>query len=379
MKGIKQRINLTWQKSMSVLYQVFGNNVKAINHLEHLVEEGQAGEQEWGALGNLYVRLKQWDKAVHALLNAVRVSDGSPKYIYWLGKAEEETGNGNAAEALYEQAIKKDADFWEAYAAKAHLVLNRGEYREAITYFTECLKHKPTDAYLINNLGLCHLGLEELDVARQYLAEAVRRKPGDDHLLYNYGTALVKLADYDNALLQFLRIKKKDNAAMLNALGYCYGRLNNFEESMHSYLEALEIEPDNQEAQKNLAAIYAQRKDYGQALELIKNLLLLTPKDPDLLNNIGWIYEAQSLYKQAEENYYRGLVVSEGNPDIAYNLICCLQRQKKYLEALDLTSYLERIPDKHSLYWSALARIYEDMGSSKLAVDCYNKSLGLEK
>lgn len=378
MKGFKQQINLTWQKSMSALYQVLGNNMKAVNHLESLVEEGQAGEKEWWNLGNLYVKMKLWDKAVHALLNAVRASNGSPKYIYWLGKAEEETGNGRAAEALYEQAIKKDGDFWEAYAAKAHLVLNRGEYGQALTYFTECLKHKPGDAYLINNLGLCYLGLDELTEARQYLAEAVRRKPGDDHIIYNYGTALIKLADYDNALVQLLKIKAKDNSAILNALGYCYGKLNNFEESMNSYLESLRLEPNNQETQRNLAAVYAQRKEYGQALELIKNLLLQTPKDPDLLNNIAWIYEAQDLYREAEDNYYRSLVASEGNPDIAYNLICCLKRQKKYLEALDLTGYLQRIPEKNRLYWSALAQIYEDMGANKLAVDCYNKSLGLE-
>jgi len=378
MSSLGNKVKLTWQRGLSVIYQVIGNNVKALEHLEALANNGQAGEREWWALGELYVRLKLWDKAVYALLNAVRSSNGCPKYIFWLGKAEEEAGHGNAAEALYEQAIKKDSEFWDAYAAKAHLILNRGDYEQALGYFSECLKHKPQDAYLLNNLGLCQLGLNRLTEAREYLAEATRRKAGDDHILYNYGTVLVKLDDYEQALAQFLKIKKKDNPAVFNALGYCYGMLQNTAESIRCYQEALQQEPDNQEAQKNLAAIYAKDHDYEQALLLIKNLLQLTPQDPDLLNNAAWIYEALCQYGLAEENYYRSLAASAGNPDIAYNLICCLKKQKKYLEALDIAGYLERIPEKQRTYWSALAQIYEDLGASKLAVDCYNKSLGLE-
>jgi len=378
MDGIKKRLNLTWQKSMSVLYQLLGNSGKAIEYLEALVRDGQAGEKEWWALGELYGRLKMWDKAVYALLNAVRASQGRPKYIYWLGKAEEEAGRESIAEALYEQAIKKDAEFWEAYAAKAHLVLNRGDYSQALGYFTECLKHKPNDAHLLNNLGLCYLGLNRLDEAKTCLAEAVKRKPGDNYILYNYGTVLLKQEDYDNALVQFTKIKKKDNPAVLNALGYCHGCLKNYEESIRCYQEALKLEPDNQEARKNLAAIYAQEEKYELALELIKELLQDNPQDPDLLNNAAWIYEALTCYKQAEDNYYRSLAASAGDPEIAYNLICCLKRQKKYLEALDITAYLRRIPEKQRLYWAALAQIYEELGAGKLAVDCYNKSLGLE-
>lgn len=378
MNGLKQRINLTWQKSMAALYQVMGKYGKAANHLEALAEEGQAQEREWWILGSLYARQKQWHKAVPAFLNALKASSGSPKYIYWLGRAEEETGNGSAAEALYEQALRRDAEFWEAYSAKAQLLLNRGEYAQAMEYFSECLKHREGDPYLLNNLGLCCLGLEKPEEACRYLESAVRRKPGDGNILYNYGTALVRAGDYHKALLQFEGIKKNKNPAILNALGYCHSMLNNPEKSIDCYLEALKIEPDNEEAQKNLAAVYAQRQDYAPALELLKNLLLHSPKDPDLLNNIAWIYEALDQNKQAEENYFRSLAASEGNPDIAYNLICCLNKQGKYLEALELTSHLKRFPEKQRLYWSALARIYEDLGANRQAIDCYNKSLGLE-
>lgn len=378
MNRIINKLNLTWLKGMSALYQVIGNNGKAVDSLLVMIQEGQAGEKEWWSLGTLYVRMQQWDKAVHAFLNAVKVSNGNPKYIYWLGKAQEESGNNEAAEALYDHTLKKNAEFWEAYEAKGQLLLNRSEYSEALSYFNECLKHKERDAYLLNNIGLCYLGLNLLEEARRYLAEAVRKKPGDDHLIYNYATVLVRLADYDNALVQFCRIKNPKTCTVLNALGYCYGMLKQYNESIGCYLEALGLEPENREVLKNLAVIYTQQENYPAALQILKGLLGTDPKDPDLLNGIAWIYEAQAAYHEAEENYYRGLAASEGSPDIAYNLICCLNRQKKYLEALDLTSYLQKIPERHREYWSSLAQIYENLGAANLAVDCYNKSLGLE-
>lgn len=378
MSGIKQKLDFTWQKGLSTLYQALGKHLKAIDSLRSLAEKGYAGEEEWLALGALYLKSQEWDKAVHAMLNAVRVSKANPKYVYWLGKAEEKSGNQEAAEALYEQVMKKDNDFWEAYAAKAQLIMNRGEYSEALVYFTESLLHKPDDAYLLNNVGLCLLGLHELNGAKQYLSEAVARKPLDDHLHYNYGTVLLKLGEFEEAIKEFSMIRNKNNALLLNSLGYCYGMLQEYEESISCYQEALQLEPNNIDCMKNLAAIFAQAKLYDQAIRLIRRLLLDNPRDSELLNNAAWIYEAQTQYQAAEENYYRSLAASEGNPEIAYNLLCCLKRQKKYLEALDLIEYFQKITEKQRSYWSAIAQIYEDIGASNLAVDCYNKSLGLE-
>lgn len=363
---------------ITAIYHVLGNPLKLLGRLKALAEKGQAGEQEWWTLGVLYLRSQEWDRAVHAMLNAVRISNGNAKYLYWLGKAEEKAGHEKAAEALYERAMQRDDSFWEAYAAKAQLLLNRGNYSDALIYFTEALVLKPNDAQLLNSVGLSLLGLHELNGAKQYLHEAVMRRPLDDHLHYNYGTVLVSMGDHRGAIAQFSMIKNKDDATLQNVLGYSYGMLLEYEESIDCYQDALALEPDDLECRKNLAAIYAKAHKYEEAVRLMKDVLLVTPHDSELLNNIAWIYEAQAQYPEAEENYYRSLAASEGSPDIAYNLICCLQRQKKYLEALDLTGYLQKIPEKQRFYWSAIGQIYEDFGAGNLAVDCYNKSLGLE-
>lgn len=378
MRGIKRKLDLTWHKGITAIYQVLGKHVKLTRRLKALAERGQAGAEEWWTLGILYLRSQEWERAVHAMLNAVRLGNNAPQYLYWLGKAEEKAGHETAAEALYDRVMKIADYFWEAYAAKAQLLLNRGDYSEALVYFTEALILKPDDLYLLNNIGLCFLGMEELNGAKQYLQEAVARKPLDDYLHYNYGTVLVSLGEYDSAITQFTMIMNKDDAALQNVLGYCYGMLQEYEESINCYQEALRLDPGNLEWKKNLAAIYARANKYEQAVQLMKDLLLVNPQDSEILNNLAWIYEAQSQYSEAEENYYRGLAASDGSPDIAYNLICCLQRQKKYMEALELTGYLQKIPEKQRFYWSAIGQIYEDFGAGNLAVDCYNKSLGLE-
>ena len=66
-------------------------------------------------------------------------------------------------------------------------------------------------------------------------------KPLDDYLHYNYGTVLVSLGEYDSAITQFTMIMNKDDAALQNVLGYCYGMLQEYEESINCYQEALQL------------------------------------------------------------------------------------------------------------------------------------------
>ena len=119
---------------------------------------------------------------------------------------------------------------------------------------------------------------------------------------------LVSLGEYDSAITQFTMIMNKDDAALQNVLGYCYGMLQEYEESINCYQEALRLDPGNLEWKKNLAAIYARANKYEQAVQLMKDLLLVNPQDSEILNNLAWIYEAQSQYSEAEENYYRCLL-----------------------------------------------------------------------
>jgi len=376
---VKDRIKASWYKSISSFLQAVGKKEKAKFYMDKLMWEGLAvNDKDWWYLGYLYTKLNQWEKAALAFTYAVSISQGHPKYIYWLGKAREEMGNTKMAETLYDEALKKNANCWEALVSKGELKLNRKEYKEALSYYRECLKLRPNDARILNNIGLCCLALDELEEAEDRITKAVRISPHDEVIRYNYATVYLKKGHLRRAIEEFEKIDRGVNAEILCLIGYCYGLLQDYESSISYYNAALCLEPENGEILINIATIYAKSGDTKKAIEIYRKLLLLNPRDPELLNNIAWVYETLEDYIKAEGLYYRGLALSYGDPKIAYNLICCLKRQRKFIEALDIIEHLQKIPEWRRMALSSMAQIYENMGEVKLAVDCYNKALGLE-
>ena len=320
----------------------------------------------------------QWERRHFAFSHAVNTSDRHPRYVYWLGRANEETGHSHVAVKLYDEALQKDALLWEALISKGEIKQRAREYREALSIYQEYLKHKPNDARILKSAGLCCLSLDEPENARVYLEKAIKIDPDDADARYNYATIYLRQGDLRKAINEFKKIRAENNADILSMIGYCYGVIQDYENSLKYYQEALAYEPDNGEVLLNIATVYAKSGDSAQAFAIFRKLLLLNPQNPELLNNMAWVYENLEDYIKAEDLYYRGLAVSAGDPQIAYNLICCLKRQRKFIEALDMVEYLRKIPEWRHIAISALAHIYEGLGASKLAVDCYNKALGLD-
>ncbi|MCR4442732.1 MAG: tetratricopeptide repeat protein [Peptococcaceae bacterium] len=376
---IKNSLKQGYFKTMAVLFQLAGSGKKALYYQGKVIEGERVNYKDWSTLGALYARQKQWEKAYRAFAQAARMGRGDARNLYWLGRSSEEMGCLYMAEQFYDEALKNCGNLWEALYAKGEIRLRREDYEGAFQCFRQCLEQEPEDAGTLNNLGLCCLGQNEPVQALSYLERAVKIIKNDGTILYNCATVYIRLGRYKEAAVLLHKIKGgEDQAEIAAALGFCYGMLNKYEESLCYYRKALALDANNREALLNMAAVYAKKGEAGQALEILKNIMAKNSKDPEVLNNIAWVYESMEDLKTAEKHYYRGLAISAGDPQIAYNLVCCLKKQENYLEAIEAIEHLKNKQEWKKIAWSSLAQIYEELGANKLAVDCYNKAFGLE-
>jgi len=369
----------TYFKALAVLFLLAGCGKKAINYWEKVVEGERCNYQDWSALGTLYARQKQWDKAYRAFAQAARMGCREARNLYWLGKSCEGMGCQGMAEQYYDEGLKECARLWEALYAKGEIRLQKEDFEGASQCFRQCLELKPGHAGTLNNLGLCFLGLGETVQALSCLEKAVKMNKNDGKIRYNCAAAYIRLGRYREAVAMLHEIKGgEEQPQTCAALGFCYGMLERYEESLYYHRKALALDENNREALLNLAAVWAKKGETGQALEVFKKILAKDSKDPEVLNNIAWVYESMADFTSAEQHYLRGLAVSAGDPKIAYNLVCCLKKQKNYLEAINAIEHLKRKREWERAAWSSLAQIYEHLGANTLAVDCYNKAFGLE-
>lgn len=65
--------------------------------------------------------------------------------------------------------------------------------------------------------------------------------------IFNKGLNFVKKSNYNEALIYFLEVNKleKDNVMVLNNLGMCYNRLNDFKNAEYFFLKSLEFSKDD--------------------------------------------------------------------------------------------------------------------------------------
>jgi type IV pilus assembly protein PilF len=95
-------------------------------------------------------------------------------------------------------------------------------------------------------------------------------------------------------------------AARLNAqMGIEYLRKGDIELAREKLTKAVELDPENADAQGALGLVYANTGDLAKAEKHYSKSLMLEPDDPNVLNNYGAMLCAQGKYEKADLQFRR--------------------------------------------------------------------------
>lgn len=262
-----------------------------------------------------YYQQKRISEAQKDILQSIRLDDQQTKYYILLSDiyfAQHET---DLAEENLQHAIKLDNSCNEARLKLAELYYYENMLDECMATIDEATQrkaHNPT-AYLIK--AFCYK--EKQDTS-------------------NYLRMLYLVIDQDPAELK----------AHLE-LGYYYQQKKDPQAAMH-YQNALLVDPNNEEINYNLAALYYDLGEVEKAIDQYKILLSITKEG---------VYAKNALYNL-------GYIVWTHNGD--------------YKEAVSLFSQAIELDDKFVGAYAARGEVFEQMQEYDLAREDYNKCLSLE-
>lgn len=185
------------------------------------------------------------------------------------------------AEALFQQATARDADYarahaWLSAAYRQRAIMGEVAYREAVAKSLESAREAVAlDPSLAEAHQMLAVALTFEPLWRDAEAEfrtAIRIDPDDAHVHHAYGIALLaassaRLADAEAELRSAVRLEPGDltHRVVLAKVLYFRGR---FEESRTILDEALDIDPLYPDAMRNLASVLVQQGGHGQAISL---------------------------------------------------------------------------------------------------------------
>ena len=182
-------------------------------------------------------------------------------------------------------------------------------------------------------------------------ADTAEKSPGKQRTHHNYGCALSGAELHDAALHEFRKTlaMKPDGSVLLGYLlteiGLSYYKLEQYDNAIRTWQDALRREPNNAELLNDLAMAFFNKKRYDDARRYAERALTIEPLSSDALNTLGQIHLAMR------------------DPEAAI---------RYFLQAL------EKAPEVGSRYWDVI-EVLEKAGRHDLAGEYADRAAMLEQ
>lgn len=198
------------------------------------------------------------------------------------------TGRLRQALPVWGEALRQDPDHVDVLVALGHALASIGERARALELATRACRLAPASAAPWHLVGLVALedgrlqeSLEALTLARQRADEAAR-----DGIAADLGRALVAAGQLDEAARAVAGL---DTAAAHLVAGHVRASRGDLEGARVDFVRAGELDPDDPEPYKRLAALLAV-SDRSLARELARHAVTLAPHDAEaraLVDGLG--------------------------------------------------------------------------------------------
>ena len=254
-------------------------------------------------LGNLYLKVGQYDKAVQLFQKSTGVFTGPDlaqvynnlgvAYLYeWNDlqvhraqfsdeeyRARREQILKPAADA-FSKALEIDHDMPWAVDSYVNVMSYRGKGGELEAMALERLKQKERydDLYTIGKMAFNNGDYAKAD---EYFEKAEKQRNDVKILFFNHGYALTELKQDDRAIEKYIEAIRVDPIFIEahHNLGLLYMRRNEYTKAAEAFAEVLRQDPKHVSSNLNLAKIYIAQGNKPLARSYLKTVLDVSPGD----------------------------------------------------------------------------------------------------
>ncbi|KAF9223525.1 TPR-like protein [Gyrodon lividus] len=229
------------------------------------------------------------------------------------------------ARQYFSKTSLMDPRFGPAWVAFAHTFAMEGEHDHAVTAYSTCVR-----MFVGSHLPLLFVGMEQMVLSNHPLADealnAANSACDTDPLLINeLGVMTFTRGDFQCAadlfrrsldLAQVTQSSQKSWTTTYLNLGTCYRKLKNFELAKANYKQVLEIEPQHPQGLGFMGMVYHHLEDIDQAIVKYHEALSVDPINGHLIELLNLALESNAACGSWEKVYpggeeaFRGMMAS---------------------------------------------------------------------
>ena len=166
----------------------------------------------------------------------------------------------------FNKAIELQPNNYSAYFHRGRAYQFIGKFDEAINNYMKAAEIKPKESALYANMGVCYRLKQDYEKSIQNLTKALELRPQFEFAYIQRGLTYVEMKKNDlviNDLKEAERLNPNSGSTLSN-IGFCYGKMGNFDSAIEYYLKVTEKEK-HLSTIMNLSEAYICKKDYLNA------------------------------------------------------------------------------------------------------------------
>ena len=320
------------------------------------------------------------DQAIRTLAEVIKAHPDNAEAYFNLGTVYAKQGPASGyqkAVVNFKEAIRLEPHFDAARYSLAKVLVQVGQFSDAVTYLSDYIQHRPNDAEGFHLLASAYAGLTQLSRAVEALERARQLKPEDYQILYDLGASLAKAGKTAEAIEQLraaerinpdfadthyqlaLQLQKQGNVArsqqemgifqrLKNQVGeeISAGTFNNegnrllqegkAQEAAEAYRKAVQLDSHNAQWQYNLSLALAKLGDRDGQKNALQRALQIDPSVAATHNDLGLVYLSEGKLDAAEREFQAALEINPKFAEAQNNLGVVYSRQGKESEATTL-------------------------------------------
>ena len=243
-------------------------------------------------------------------------------------------------------------DFGRNYLSYGALFFQRGYLDQAEASFQQALRDDPSSAEALYGIGSVYMNQNKNAAARGAFERCVKLPANYPDTLpdawNNLGVIATRGGRIEESIpcfLEALRLNPR-HLLSLDNLGNAYRSLKRWEDARKVLERAVEVAPEDPEANYSLGMVFAQGGENDKAYEYLQRALKARPIYPEALNNLGVLYLVTQRRDQAVASFEQCIRVAPGFDQAYMNLARVYVLERERSKARDiLLDLLKQHPD----------------------------------
>ena len=284
------------------LYTVKHDNAKAEEQFKAAQAIEPASEDVVLNLARLHAESGDLHGAAD-LLEAVPVSDRSPKEEFALGAAYEQLKDSKKAIAAYQRSVDMEPENLDATRALGQALLANNQLDEALKVFQQLVDADPEDVAALDRISEIQRRQGKYSQALVTVRKARAKDPNSLEAGYNEGLLLDVLGRYDEAIVTYEKMaeltvhangaytpeEKANRSIFLERLGSVYHEQNKTAEAIATFQKMIDLGGDfAKRGYQGQVDTYRDAKNFDEATAVCRRAVAANPDDKDLKLLLAW-------------------------------------------------------------------------------------------